>query len=237
MNHWQYLVLPSSDLLCNIYIFALCDLTPNLVCLDKATAQTIGIPPNPSFRMELLSIFQSLEGFTTPKTNMSIAFHAIRELTNLINIVSGSSLDFESSWLRQCIIEYQRLVSPFLTISECASGGFYAWEVRREAALFFLYLDENCLSRVSLNDIHNNATLVLERLHSAHPQSALAEAALEYRSKATSLETWRTHSFWCLEHDCALLAGDYRRFYDEPPCCYSFPESSETSDNSDEHDS
>jgi len=216
MDQWHFLVLPSSDLLRHIYIFALCDLTPSLVCVNKATAETIWMPPNPwtlphrSSRVRLLRLLYKLQGFTTSSADLTEVFFVLRLLTNIYNLISGT-------WLRQCIVEYQYLVRPFLAIPNRTSKGRYAWEVRREAALFFHYLDAAKVSRVSLNEIHEDATMELQRWHATYRHYTLTRAASEYRSRATCLEACGAHSFKCLQHDCALLAGDYRWLYKEPP--------------------
>ena len=210
MDRWHFLILPSSDLLRQIYVFALCDLTPSLVCVNKATATTLQMPPHRTSRVRLLHLLYKLQSFTTNSADLTQVFFVLRHFTCLYNLLGGA-------WLRQCINEYQHLVSPFLTISNRASKGRYAWEVRREAALFFYYLDATKVSRVSLNEIHEDATKKLERWHATYRHATLTRAASEHKSRAICSEACGAHSFKCLQHDCALLAGDYRWLYKEPP--------------------
>ena len=124
----------------------------------------------------------------------------------------------EGSWLKHCIVEYQNLVSPFLVIPRHRTTGRHAWEIRREATLFFHDLDATKMSRISLDDLHKNATTKLERAISKCMQyCTLTRAAYNYRSLGTSFKEGRSHSFKCLQHDCAILARDCRWLYLSPP--------------------
>ena len=272
MDRWHFSVLSTSDLLHRIYIFAVCDLTPSLVCVDKTTAGKIRMPPDQSpLRVTLLRILYKLQGFATSDATLNEAFLILRHLTNMYNIISGTWLGMGGSWLKQCIVEYQNLVSPFLTIGiwlhtegswlkQCTvenqnlvsplrilstreSGGRYAWEIRRQAALFFSNLEKTKVSRVSLDEIHKSAITKFERLHSKYPQHPLSLAASKYRNIESSSKGETVHSFKCLQQDCAILASDYHWvFYTPPRCmrpCFFYDTVAEdtppsSSDNSDE---
>ena len=201
-------------------MFTLCDLTPSLVCVDKVTTESIQMPPDATakiiqmplqhnIRISVLRLLNKFQGFATSSVDFTLASLVLKQLTKAYSISSGT-------WLRQCIVEYQYLVKPFLTIPNRGSKGRYAWEVRREATRFFYYLDANKVSRVSLDEIHMNATMKLEQWHAYNSQSAMTRAASEYNYWMTCPEARKAHSFKCLQHDCALLAGDYRWLYKEP---------------------
>ena len=123
----------------------------------------------------------------------------------------------EGSWLKHCIVEYQNLVSPFLVIPRHRTTGRHAWEIRREATLFFHDLDATKMLRISLDDLHKNATTKLERAFSRWLQYPLTRAAYNYRNLGTSFKEGRSHSFKCLQHDCAIHARNCRWLYISPP--------------------
>ena len=155
------------------------------------------MPLQHNIRISVLRLFNKFQGFATSSVDFTLASLVLKQLTKAYSISSGT-------WLRQCIVEYQYLVKPFLTIRNRGSKGRYAtsydtksWEVRREATRFFYYFDANKVSRVSLGEIHMNATVKLEQWHAYNPQSTLTRAASE-----------DIHRMTCPEAIKALLSFD-----------------------------